>query len=158
MARKKLIIVISGICMVILVGVGGTFGALKFLSHKKTSTTSVTVVPPRPLYFTDVLDVTVSIPPDPNTPPTSFVQVGLQFSTYDPAVIVSYVQLQPIIKAEIISILMTQTSSGLSDIHARATLIKACLDISNSVLLKNANFKSSQPFGAAYITNLVVQE
>ncbi len=159
MARKKLII-ICGISSIVLMGAGGTLAAFKFMSHKNmgTSPVSASAVPPKLIFFNDVLDITVSISPDQNTPPTSFVQIGLQFSTYNAAAIVSYVQLQPIVKAEIISTLMTQTTTELSDIHARALLIKSCLDISNAVLEKNANFKSAPAFSAAYITNLVVQE
>jgi flagellar basal body-associated protein FliL len=160
MASKKIYIVISIVVIVATIGTGGTFAVLKFIPHKKAGGTvaSAVIVPTKPIFFTDVMDVTVSIPPEQNASPTSFVQVGLQFSTYDPAAIVSYGELQPIIKAAIISILMTQTTSGLADSKARAALIKSCLDISNDVLEKNANLKAIPPFSAAYITNLVVQE
>ncbi|MDR3520784.1 MAG: flagellar basal body-associated FliL family protein [Acidocella sp.] len=160
MASKKLYIVISIVVIVATGGIGGTFAAFKFISYKNAGSTvaSAVIVPPKPIFFTDVMDVTVSIPPEQNAPPTSFVQVGLQFSTSDPEAIVSYGELQPIIKAAIISILMTQTTNALADPKARAVLIKSCLDISNNVLEKNSNFKAIPPFSAAYITNLVVQE
>jgi flagellar basal body-associated protein FliL len=100
----------------------------------------------------------VSIPPDQGSPPTSFVQVGVQFSTYDQTAVASFAALQPIIKADIIGLMMSETGNGLADSKTRDSIAQSCLSISNKVLAANGNFKTTPAFSAAYITNLVVQE
>ena len=70
----------------------------------------------------------------------------------------SFNTLQPIIKSQIISLLMSETSSALQNPTTRAQLIQSSLDAANSVLAKNAGKPDDKPFDAAYITNLVVQD
>ncbi len=69
----------------------------------------------------------------------------------------SFNTLQPIIKSQVINLLMNETSAALQDPTTRAELIQNCLDVVNDVLAKNAG-DSDKPFDAAYITNLVVQD
>lgn len=159
MAGKGKILVIAGVAVLGLgAAAGGTVAALQFWPHKNTVQAPPPPPPPKPLYFTDVASVTVSIPPDTGSPPTSFVQVGVQFSTYDQTAVASFMALQPIIKADIIGVLMGQTGNSLADPKTRDAITQSCLNISNKVLAQNANFKTTPAFSAAYITNLVVQE
>jgi flagellar basal body-associated protein FliL len=160
MAGKGKILLIAGVAVVGLgAAAGGTFAVLEFWPHKDTGQAKAAAPPPpKPLYFTDVANVTVSIPPDTGSPPTSFVQVGVQFSTYDQTAVASFTALQPIIKADIIGVLMGQTGNAMADPKTREAIAQSCLDISNKVLAQNANFKTTPAFTAAYITNLVVQE
>jgi flagellar basal body-associated protein FliL len=140
------------------VGAGGMFGFLHFKPHKAGVVTAMAVpATPKPVYFADLSDVTVSIPPDTGQPATSYLEFGIQFSTTDQSALTTFDELQPIIKSDIINLLMNETSHGLQDPQTRADLIKSCLDISNTVLARNANY-TPPPFGAAYITNLVVQD
>lgn len=158
MAGMKKILVIAGVAVIGLGAVaGGTFAALEFWPRHKAASIPVPV-PPKPIYFTDVASVTVSIPPDQGAPPTSYVQMSVQFSTYDQLAVVSFTTLLPIIKAQMIGVLMSQTGNGLADPKTRDAITKSCLSISNKVLSQNANFKTTPAFSAAYITNLVVQE
>jgi len=141
------------------VGAGGMFGFLHFKPHPAGVTAAAVTVPaaPKTVYFADLSDVTVSIPPDTGEPATSYLEFGIQFSTTDQNALTAFDELQPIIKSDIINLLMNETSHSLQDPQTRADLIKSCLDISNNVLARNANYTPA-PFGAAYITNLVVQD
>lgn len=141
-------------------GAGGMFGVMHFMSQ-----TAQTVPPAMPhpqpkqqIYFAELSDILVSMPPQAGQPSTSYVEFGLQFSTYDQSALTSFATLQPIIKSEIINLLMNQTSSSLQDPAMRAALVKDCLDISNGVLMKDSNPSTTPPFDAAYISNLVVQD
>jgi hypothetical protein len=53
---------------------------------------------------------------------------------------------------------MNETSQTLQDPQTRVDLTKSCLHIANDVLNRNASYSPANPFGAAYITNLVVQD
>jgi len=143
-------------------GVGGTLGATRLLPHYLAllheAATSRAASKPKPIYFADLSDVVVSIPPQPGAPATSYVEFGVQFSTYDPNAVANFNNFQPIIKAQVISLLMNETSSELQDPKTRASLIQNCLDISNTVLAENGDAAPTPPFGAAYITNLVIQD
>jgi flagellar basal body-associated protein FliL len=142
-------------------GVGGTIGAQMFMPHHADTSLPAKPpppAPPKPVLFADVSDITVSIPPDTGQPATSYLQFAVQFSTTDPNALVVFAQLQPIIKADIINLLMNETSKGLQDPQTRADLMKSCLDISNEVLSQKANYTPATPFSSAYITNLVVQD
>jgi flagellar basal body-associated protein FliL len=114
--------------------------------------------PPKQIYFADLSDITVSIPPDSGEPATSYVEFGIQFSTYDQNALTTFDEMQPIIKSDIINLLMNETSRGLQDPQTRADLLKSCLDISNTVMAHSANYPPPPPFSAAYITDLVVQD
>lgn len=158
MAGMGKILVIAGVAVIgVGAAAGGTFAALEFWPHHKVAAVPV-AAPPKPLYFTDVASVTVSIPPDQGAPPTSYVQMSVQFSTYDQTAVTSFTALLPIIKSQIIGLLMSETGNGLADPKTRDAIVQSCLGISNKVLAQNGNFKTVAPFSAAYITNLVVQE
>ncbi|OYV33095.1 MAG: hypothetical protein B7Z81_11870, partial [Acidocella sp. 20-61-6] len=147
-------------------GAGGTVAAIHLLPHaaaKIGAGTTAAVhkpapVKPKPIFFSDLPGIVVSIPPQANTPSTSYVEIDMQFATYDQKALADFTTLQPIIKAEIISLLMGQTSDGLQDAAVRAKIIASCLQIANSVLKKNGMASGTAPFTAAYITNLVIQD
>ena len=103
-------------------------------------------------------NVVVSIPADAGDPATSYVQFGIQFATTEPNAVTEFTSLQPIIKADVINLMMNETQKTLQDPAARVALTKSCLGISNSVLSASANYTPANPFTAAYITNLVVQD
>ncbi|GLR67538.1 hypothetical protein GCM10010909_22190 [Acidocella aquatica] len=153
----KKILIFGGIALAVIGGGGG--GAVVYLHHGgKTAAAKPVVVPPKPILFAELDNVVVSIPADVGDPATSYVQFGIQFATTNPDAVTQFGALQPIIKADIINLMMNETQKTLQDPATRARLAKNCLGISNSVLSGSANFTPANPFSAAYITNLVVQE
>lgn len=142
-------------------GGGGTFAAMKLLApHGKSAgaTAAAPAPPPKPIFFADLSNIVVSIPPQAGQPATSYVEFDMQFSTYDSAALTSFATYQPIIKADIINLLMNETGDQLQDPKIRTGLIQNCLNISNDVLKQNGVTAQSPAFAAAYITNLVIQD
>ncbi len=161
MALRKTLMLAGIIVAAVVVGGGGTFAAMKLLPHSKAAATGpakAVVAAPKPIFFAQISDVVVSIPADTGEPASAFVQFAVQFASYDQNALTSFDQLQPIIKADIINLLMNETGKSLADPAARADLQTACLGIANTVLNRNANYTPPSPFTAAYITNLVVQD
>jgi len=161
MALGKTLMLAGIVVVAVGAGVGGTLGVMLLLPHHAAAPAGPAkpmVVPPKPIYFAEMNDVVVSIPQDSGDPSSSFVQFGVQFATYDPNALTSFDELQPIIKSDIISLLMNETGKQLQDPATRADLVKSCLDIANNVLNRNANYTPPSPFTAGYITNLVVQD
>jgi len=158
MAHKKALL-LAGVALVVLGGVGGALWMMGILPpHAATSSAKHVAQPPRPIYFAELSDVVVSVPADTGDSSSSFVQFDVQFSTYDPNAVATFSTLQPIIKSDIINLLMDETGKSLQDPATRESLAKNCLAISNTVLAHNANYTPPNPFTAAYITNLVVQD
>jgi len=159
---KILLIALIAI-LAIAASVGGTVGVTEYLHHA-SPTVAAGEAPkpppptPKPLYFATLTDVTVSIPPDTGAAATSYVDFSVQLSTYDQSALVTFEELQPIIKAAVITLLMNETSQSLQDPQTRVDLTKGCLHIANEVLDRNASYSPADPFGSAYITNLVVQD
>jgi flagellar basal body-associated protein FliL len=149
----------------IALGAGGTLAGIHLLPQfiKATTASAATAPAPapvkaQPIFFADLPGIVVSIPPQPNTPSTSYVDIDMQFATYDTKALTEFTTVQPIIKAEIISLLMNQNSGGLQDANVRSKVIANCLQIANSVLKQNNMTTGAPPFTAAYITNLVIQD
>jgi flagellar basal body-associated protein FliL len=158
MALNKLI-VIGGIVAVLAAGgVGGTMEVMSVLHHRAMAAAKPVVAASKPIFFAELADVVVSVPTASDDPTSAFVQFAVQFSTFDPNAGATFSALQPIIKSEIISLLMNQTGKSLQDPATRAALAKNSLAIANSVLARSANYTPANPFTAAYITNLVVQD
>ncbi|MBW4024770.1 MAG: flagellar basal body-associated FliL family protein [Proteobacteria bacterium] len=142
--------------------VGGTVGIMTYLHHPSAAAATAAVPPkpkvaPSPLFAT-LANVTVSIPPESGAAATSYVEFSVQLSTQDQTALVTFEELQPIIKAAIMTLLMNETSASLQDPQTRVDLTKGCLHIVNDVLNRNASDMPRSPFSAAYITNLVVQD
>jgi flagellar basal body-associated protein FliL len=157
MAAKKIIIIAAAALVVLGAAGGGAAYFMGVFSHPAGKAAPKPPPPPKPILFAALTDVVVSVPPDTGEPPSTFVQFAIQFSTTDPAAIEKFTELQPIVKSQIISLLMNETGKTLQDPAIRATLTKGCLDISNNVLTHTGEYKPGKPFDAAYITNLVVQ-
>jgi flagellar basal body-associated protein FliL len=154
-------LMLAGVVLVAIgSGIGGTLGVMAILPLRTEASAKVLAQPAtaKPIYFAEVSDVVVSIPADAGDPDSSFVQFAVQFSTNDQNAVASFAALQPIIKSDIINLLMSETGKSLQDPATRAALVKNCLAISNTVLAHNANYTPANPFNAAYITNLVVQD
>jgi flagellar basal body-associated protein FliL len=156
----KTLLVILLVFVAMAMSVGGTLGAMQYLHHAGNVTSSTEVMKPKPkaVYFATLSDITVSIPPESGTAATSYVEFSVQLSTNDQSALVTFEELQPIIKSSVITLLMNETSQTLQDPQTRVDLAKGCLHIANDVLDRNASFTPSKPFTAAYITNLVVQD
>lgn len=157
-------LVTAGIIVVALAaGAGAMFGVMHFMQMNSAAHAHDAMKPkdsahPKPILFADLSDIVVSIPPQVGAPATSYVQIGLQFSTHDEQALADFTTLQPIIKAQVINLLMNETSASLQNPVARNTLIQNCLIVANSVLAQNGGNSSAKPFDAAYITNFVVQD
>jgi len=154
-----------GVAVLVLAGIGlgagATFGVMRLLTPSATAAAAApapTPVKARPIFFSDLPGIVVSIPPQPNTPSTSYVDIDMQFATYDAKALENFNAVLPIIKADIISLLMSQTSGELQDQAVRAKVIASCLEIANNVLKQNGMANGAPPFNAAYITNLVIQD
>jgi flagellar basal body-associated protein FliL len=159
MALNKIVLIGGIVVALAAAGVGGTMGAMSYLHHRAALAAAKPVVAaPKPIFFAELADVVVSVPTASDDPTSAFVQFAVQFSTYDPNAGATFSALQPIIKSEIISLLMNQTGKSLQDPATRAALAQNSLAIVNTVLARNANFTPANPFTAAYITNLVVQD
>jgi flagellar basal body-associated protein FliL len=165
MALKKTLIMAGIVVGAIAAGAGGTFAVMTMLmpqhspaSDAAAAAAKAKAAPPKQIYFAELTDVVVSIPADTGQPPSSFVQFGVQFATYDQNAVTTFAELQPIIKADIINLMLNETAKSLQDQGTRSDLAKSCLDISNTVLSRNASYTPANPFTAAYITNLVVQD
>jgi flagellar basal body-associated protein FliL len=151
------------IVLAIAIGAGATFGVMHFLqpgspAHAHDGTAKADAAHPKPILFADLSDIVVSIPPQAGAPATSYVQIGMQFSTHDEKAVESFTTLQPIIKSQVINLLMSETSATLQNPTTRSELIQNCLNVANSVLVQNPGNGTGKPFEAAYITNLVVQD
>jgi flagellar basal body-associated protein FliL len=158
MALNKLIIIGGIVAVLAAGGVGGTMEVMSVLHHRAMAAAKPAVPAPKPIFFAELADVVVSVPTASDDPTSAFVQFAVQFSTFDPNAGATFSALQPIIKSEIISLLMNQTGKSLQDPATRAALAKNSLAIANSVLARSANYTPANPFTAAYITNLVVQD
>jgi flagellar basal body-associated protein FliL len=170
----KLVMKIGGaVAVVAVLGAGGTFAAMHFLHVGGAKTVAKPVVlPPKPILFAVLSIPAVSISPEAGSPATSFVDFGIQFATTDPAALVSFTALQPIIQSAVINLLLGETSAQLQDPAVRTTLIASSLAVVNNILMKNgyappagasASASASPapqapPFSAGYITDLVVQD
>lgn len=160
MSLEKTLMLAGVVVVAIGGGIGGTLGVMAILPLHKEASVKTPTRPAalKPIYFAEVPDVVVSIPADEGDPDSSFVQFAVQFSTNDQNALASFAALQPIIKSDIINLLMSETGKSLQDPATRAALVKSCLAISNTVLSRDANYTPANPFNAAYITNLVVQD
>jgi flagellar basal body-associated protein FliL len=156
----KILLAVLIVVLALAAGIGGTLGVTEFMHHPAPTVASgqAPKPPPKPVYFATLTDVTVSIPPAAGDASTSYVNFSVQLSTFDQNALVTFEELQPIIKAAVITLLMNETSQTLQDPQTRVDLTKGCLHIANDVLNRNASYSPANPFVAAYITNLVVQD
>ncbi|HQT45958.1 MAG: hypothetical protein B7X08_02090 [Acidocella sp. 20-63-7] len=151
------IIVLGGVAALLVAGIGGTVGVMEFMPHHPAANAKPKAAPVKPIVFAQLPSIVINAPADSSDPTSAMVQLDLQFATRDPNALTAFTALQPIIKSEIISLLMSQTVKSLKDPDARNTLTQNCVNIANSVLTHSANYTPANPFTAAYITNLVVQ-
>lgn len=149
----------------LLIGSGGTFGIMTFLHHGASATAPVVPVKPKPVpvvvkptLFASLSDITVSIPPQPGAPATSYVLFSIKFSTTDQGALVAFDEMQPIIKSAIITRLLNETTQSLQNQQTRNDLMVSALNIVNGILAKNLSYNPPNPFTAAYIANLVTQD
>jgi flagellar basal body-associated protein FliL len=153
---KKLIII--GVAIVLVLGGGGAAAYIFMLApHSKTTTGKPPPPKPKPLLFAEISDLVASIPPDTGQPVSSYMSMTIQFSTTDPAAQAAFGDIAPIIKAQIIDLMLGETGKTVSDPAARQALLAASLKAVNQALTQNTGFTPANPFTAAYITNLVVQ-
>jgi flagellar basal body-associated protein FliL len=152
---KKIILI--AVVAVVLLG-GGIGSVFVFLSmHHSSTAANSAPPPPKLIYFAELADLVITVPADSGDATPTYVQMTLQFSTFDTNAVTVFTNLQPIIKAEIIELLMGKTAKSLMDPSTHNELNKACLGITNQVLNKAANYTPPNPFTAGYITNLVEQ-
>ncbi len=140
---------------VVVLGGAGGFYAWFTLHHKPPK---VTVAAPKPILFAAVANVVVSVPDNTGDPPSAFVQFAVEFATTDPDALTAFAGVQPIIKSQIITLLMNETGASLQNAANRASLTQNCLKDANEVLAHSASYTAPRAFTAAYITNLVVQD
>src|ERR1700734_1141702 len=102
------------ISLAIAAGAGTMFGAMHFLQMGGAAHAHDTAKPddnthPKPILFATLQDIVVSPPPQAGAPATSYVQIGMQFSAHYDRALDSFNTLQPIIKSQVINLLMSET-------------------------------------------------
>lgn len=152
---KKIILIAAGAVLVLGGGIGGTIAIMGL--GRPAAAAQAAKPPPRPIFFAELADLVVSVPADANDAAPAYVQITLQFSTLDNHAVTSFGTLQPIIKAQIIALLMGQTAKALMDPATHDALTTQCQGIVNKVLDSAAGYTPPDPFTAAYITSLVEQ-
>ena len=152
---KKIILACVGALVLLGGGAGGTLAYMQMNHHAGPAQPP----PPPPIYFAGLDNLVVSVPADSGGQPgQSFVQISVQFASTDQKAVDMFTALQPIIKAETINLLMSETAKQLMDPSTHPALVKNCLGIANQVLDKSAAYTPPNPFTAAYITNIVQQD
>lgn len=155
---KKIIVIGGAVAALLVAGIGGTVGVMEFMPHHPAANAApAPPPPPKPIVFAQLAGIIINAPADTSDPTSAMVQLDLQFATLDPNALTAFTALEPIIKSEIITLLMSQTVKSLQDPNARNALTQNCVNIVNGVLTHSANYTPANPFTAAYITNLVVQ-
>jgi hypothetical protein len=96
------------------------------------------------------------MPPAVGEPVDSYVDIRIQFATHDQKAVDAFTALEPIVKANVLALLMAQSTAGLQSDPFRSAIIAQCLQIANATVEKNANYQAP-PFINGYITNLMVQ-
>ena len=151
---KKIILI--AVAAVVLLG-GGIGGVFFYLSMHHAKPAAAKLPPPRPIFFAELADMVVTVPADTDDTTATYVQITLQFSSFDTNAVTMFGNLQPIIKSQVIALLMGKTAKALMDPSTHDALTRSCLAIANQVLDKSASYTPPNPFTAAYITNLVEQ-
>jgi flagellar basal body-associated protein FliL len=152
---KKFILIATAVVILLGGGIGGTFMYLSV--HRAAAAHKALLPPPKSIYFAQLADLVITVPADTGDSTSTYVQITLQFSSFDPNAVTSFDNLQPIIRSQVIALLMSKTAKSLMDPSTHEDLSKSCLTIANQVLNKSANYTPPSPFTAAYITNLVEQ-
>jgi len=152
---KKLIII--GLAALLVLGGGGAAAYIFVLAPKGNAKTAKVAEKPKPLLFAEMPDLVASIPPDAGEPASSYLQMSIQFSTTDPNAETAFDSIEPIIKAQLIDLMLGQTGKTVIDPAARQALLAASLKVVNQALKKNIGYTPGDPFTAAYITSLVIQ-
>ncbi len=156
---KKIILIGAGAAVLLAGGIGGTIAFLDMGHHAKSAAAAKPAPPkPKPIYFSQLSDVVVTVPADQNNDGNAYIQFSVQFSTFNQTALTSFTSLEPIIKSQIINLLMTQTAKELVNPATHEALAKNCLAIANKVLNTSGQFTPPNPFTAAYITNIVEQD
>jgi flagellar basal body-associated protein FliL len=140
--------------------VSGGGGGYYFMQGKeKLNRGGITkeVVVKKPLFFAELSDIIVSVPSDSGSSDQDYIQLTVQFSTVDQNAVTDFGEIQPIIKAKIISLLMAKTVKSIMDPKNQNSLSDQMLAITNDTVIKSVNYNLGDPFMGAYITNLVEQ-
>ncbi len=156
--KKLLPLVIVGLVCLIL-GIGGTLVFVKLTGGSDIALAGAQVrtspkPAPKKLFFATLTDMTVSIAPQAGVQASSFVN----FSTHNHAAVVTFSEIEPIIKAALITRVMNETTDSLQYQKARAELTQGFLTIVNNLMQQDGGSAESTPFTAAYITNLLTQD
>lgn len=150
---KKIILISLAAVLLLGGGIGGTF----FYLSARHAAPGKAPPPPKPIYFAQLSNLIVTVPADSSDSTPAYVQITLQFSSFDSKAVADFTNLEPIVKSQIISLLMQQTAKLLMDPAKHDALTTQCLAIANQVLNNSANYTPPNPFTAAYITNIVEQ-
>ncbi len=138
---------------VLVLGAGG--GAAFMLMHRAPA--SAAAVAPKPLYFADLSNLVVSVPSDGSGGDQVYIQISVQFSSYDQNAVTAFDTVSPIIKSQMIQFMMAKTAKDIMDPANQSSMSAAFLKIVNGAMSKAGPYSGTAPFLAAYITNLVEQ-
>lgn len=152
-------IIVSLVVFILISSLAGVGAYIYFFKMKHHHEKSISVVHQGPIMFAQMSNLVVSVPANStNTTNQVFIELSVQFSTFDPNAVSSFNDLLPIIQSKIVSMLMEKNAVDLMNPNTHKSLSFDFLAIVNSVLDKQQNFKPKDPFSAAYITNIVQQD
>lgn len=155
---KKIIIAAASVAVVALLCGGGAAYYFLFMHHDK-GTKTVKIEKPKPILFAELSNLVVSVPKSASDSSDQvYVQMSVQFATTNPQAPVAFSTMLPIIQAKMLTLLMQQKADQLMNPQNHVALSKSLLSIVNQVLDESAGFTPSNPFSAAYITNIVEQD
>lgn len=152
---KKAVFIALGAVVLLALGGGGAYAYLTLTA--KPGKHAASPPKPSPIFFAQLADLVVSIPDQAGDPPADFVDVTLQFQTGKEDQLANFSTIEPIIRSQLIGILMRQSAKTLSDPAVRQQIEQQSLEVVNAAL-QSRHYAQTAPFTAAFITNLVVQD
>ncbi len=165
----RILLIILGVVLAVAAGIGGTLGVEHFIFHTDilggaTATHSGGTgkekakppAPPKPDLFATLDNVIASIPDEAGDPPSSYLVFAIQFVTTDQKYIDDFNEVQPMIRAKVLSLLMAENGTTIRDPKVEAKLSSDALDAVNQIIIEQKLAKTPG-FTKALITNLVTQ-
>mgnify|MGYP002721265663 FL=1 len=129
---KKAVFLALGAVVLLALGGGGAYAYLTLTA--KPGKQAAKPAKPSPIFFAQLADLVVSIPDQAGDPPADFVDVTLQFQTGKEDQLANFSTIEPIIRSQLIGILMRQSAKTLSDPAVRQQIEQQSLDVVLSLI------------------------
>lgn len=157
--KKIIIAIVAIVAVVVLLCGGGAAYYFLFYLHDNSGKAVAHKEKPKPILFAELSNLVASVPKSSSDLSDQvYVQMSIQFATTDPKAVAAFSAMLPIIQAKMLTLLMQQKADQIMNPQNHDSLSKSLLSVVNEVLDKNSGFTPSNPFSAAYITNIVEQD